>query len=113
VWITAAPYASTRARAGLDTALAFAAFGQPVALLLSGPGVLALPPRTGHPEHATPSLRKLIDSLPLYDIETLWVDAASLEEHGVAASSLPAFVRPIGPDQRRRLLAEASAVYSY
>ncbi|MEE4278172.1 MAG: DsrE family protein [Halieaceae bacterium] len=113
VRIAAAPYAGTRARAGLDAALAFAAFGQPPAVLLSGPGVLALPPRQANSSHGTPSLRKVLDSLPLYDIDTLWVCAASLERHGLADLELPAYAARADSALLRRLLSEASAVLSF
>lgn len=112
IWLTAAPYAGSRARAGVDLALSFAAFAQAPTLLFSGDAVLALVPRWPGAEAEFPSLRKIIDSLPLYDVETLWVDAASVEAHGLATADLPPFAHLADTGKVRALLDAAGHVLS-
>lgn len=73
------PYGSSLARAGIDAALATAAFDQPVELLFMGNGVLQLLPEQGSEALGLKNLGKLLGSLPLYDIETVNVDATAIE----------------------------------
>ncbi|MDP4916715.1 MAG: DsrE family protein, partial [Haliea sp.] len=61
--------ARSLARAALDTALATAAFEQPVNLLFLGAGVLQLIPHQDSSAVGVRNLRKVIDSMPLYDVE--------------------------------------------
>ena len=84
-----APYGDSRARAGLDFALAFAAFEQPVSVLFMGEGVLQLLPQQDTTELGARNLGKTLASPPLYGVETLFVDAASLDSYGITADSLP------------------------
>ena len=85
-----APYSGSLARAGLDIALAMAAFEQPVDLLFCGEGVLQLLPGQDTTELGARNLGKTLASLPLYGVETLYVDARSLETFGISQDSLPA-----------------------
>ena len=107
------PLGSTRLRAGLDSVLGFAVFGQDPTVLFSQDAVLALCPRGDGADQAVPDLRKLIDSFPLYDVETIWVDGESLSHRAMAPDLLPAFARIATVEQRRHLLASAPAVLSY
>ncbi len=113
IWLSSAPYAGSRMRAGIDTAMAFAAFAQQPQVLISDAGVLALLHRSAEPAYREPSLRKLIDSLPLYDVETLWVDAESLDAHGIAKEELPEFSQCLDADAAKELLERASHVLCY
>ncbi len=81
---------SSLPRSALDTALAAAAFDQPVTLLFQGEGVLQLLAAQDSRATGVRNLRKVIDSLPLYDIETLYVDAAAASVFGLDADALPA-----------------------
>ena len=57
---------------GIDATLACGAFGQSVTLVLEGPGVeLLSPPK--EPVDGGRNLFKLIASLPLYDIEQVYL----------------------------------------
>lgn len=112
IWLSTPPYAGSRARASLDVALSFAAFAQAPVLVFSGDAVLGLVARQPGVVADTPSLRKIIDSLPLYDVETIWVDADSLAAHGIPPSALPGFARVAECDQLRALLDAAGHVLS-
>lgn len=83
-----APYSDSLARAGLDMALAAAAFEQPVSVLFIGEGVLQLLPAQDTNDLGTRNLGKTLASLPLYGVETLYVDASSLADFGMTADGL-------------------------
>jgi tRNA 2-thiouridine synthesizing protein C len=83
------PYGSSLARASLDAALAAAAFDQPVELLFLGDGVLQLLPAQDSTAIETRNISKLIASLPLYDVETLHVDASAIARYGITREELP------------------------
>lgn len=82
-----APYGSSRSRASLDLVLAAAAFEQNVSLLLMGKGVLQLLDRQAPPDGVRHH-QKMMSSLPLYDVETVHVEQAALEAHGLAQADL-------------------------
>ena len=110
--LSRAPYAGSAARAGLDVALSFAVFAQAPEVLLTGPAVLGLLPWSSKPERAAPSMRKVLDSLPLYDVERIWIDEDSLEEHAVRQSTLPDYANVLDTDGVRHLLARAKHILS-
>ncbi len=70
--LTSAPNFSSRALQGIDTVLACGAFGQSVTVVIEGEALELLRENLG----AAPGERNLyrqIESLPLYDIDTLYV----------------------------------------
>jgi len=86
------PYGSSLARASLDVALAAAAFEQPVKLLFMGDGVLQLLPEQDSRAIGQKNIGRLLSSLPLYDIDMVYVDAEAVARHGIDLDSaqLPA-----------------------
>ena len=89
VVIRRAPYGSSLGRSGLDTALATAAFDQPVDLLFLGDGVLSLQPGQDSSVLGLKNSGRLLASLPLYDIEHVYADAGAVERYGMAAGEFP------------------------
>lgn len=104
---------SSLPRSALDTALAAAAFDQPVALLFQGEGVLQLLPGQDSRAAGVRNLRKVIDSLPLYDIETLYVDAAAASAFGLQRDTLPAGALWLDAAGVRALLARYDHVLGF
>lgn len=104
---------SSLPRSALDTVLAAAAFDQPVALLFQGEGVLQLLPGQDSRAAGVRNLRKVIDSLPLYDIETLYVDAAAASAFGLQRDALPAGARWLDAAGIRALLARHDHVLGF
>ncbi|MFO7553309.1 MAG: sulfurtransferase complex subunit TusC [Haliea sp.] len=104
---------SSLPRSALDTALAAAAFDQPVALLFQGEGVLQLLPGQDSRAAGVRNLRKVIDSLPLYDIETLYVDAAAAYALGLPRDVLPAGAQWLDAAGVQALLARHDHVLGF
>jgi tRNA 2-thiouridine synthesizing protein C len=90
-----APYGRSLARAGYDFALAAAAFEQPVSLLFMDDGVWQLLPDQAPAAIAAKNVASTLDSLALYDIESLYADTQSLATRGLAACELRAGVELI------------------
>jgi tRNA 2-thiouridine synthesizing protein C len=111
VWISGAPYDGARTRAAIDTAMAFAVFARQPRVLFSGAAVLALVDGEASGS-GRPAMRKLIDSLPLYDVERIFVDERSLARHGIEPSALPSFCECLDGDSLRAFLADAGQVLS-
>ncbi|MBN7797744.1 sulfurtransferase complex subunit TusC [Parahaliea mediterranea] len=100
-----APYGASLARSALDAALAAAAFDRPPTLLFLGDGVLQLLPGQDASGIGTRSHRRVLDSLPLYGIDTLYVDSQALAGHDLTAADLPPGARPVDDAAIRALLA--------
>ena len=83
------PYGSSLGRSGLDTALATAAFDQPVDLLFLGDGVLNLQPGQDSAVLGLKNCGRLLASLPLYDIERVYADAGAVQRYSMVASEFP------------------------
>lgn len=108
--LSQSPYVGSGARAALDMALAYAVFGQAPRVLIQGEGVLQLA------ENQQPvgrnSLRKVIDSLPLYDIEEVFVAASDAQKNSVAEASLPGHANLVSADEAQMLRANARHILS-
>lgn len=104
---------SSLPRSALDTALAAAAFDQPVSLLFHGEGVLQLLSGQDSRAAGVRNLRKVIDSLPLYDIETLYVDAAAAIAFGLEQESLPVGAQWVDGAAIQALLARHDHVLGF
>ena len=83
-----APYTGHLARAGLDAALAAAVFDQDLSVLFMDEGIWQLLPDQHSVEIDCKSIAGTLDSMPLYDIESFYVDAEALHLRGVEAAAL-------------------------
>ena len=110
--LSASPYAGSLARAALDLALSFAVFDRAPRLLFCGDGVLQLAAAQDADAIGRKSLRKVIDSLSLYDIETLYVSRDDLQVHGLRDAQLPASAALLDQDGVRQLRAHAGPLLS-
>lgn len=100
-----APYGSESPSETLDAALVCAAFGQPVSLLFQGDGVWQLISHQQGQALERKTLLAQLGALPLYDIEHLYADAASLRERGLQADALGLAVQELEADDIRALIA--------
>ena len=101
---TKAPYAGQSAREALDVVMVAASFEIPTSLLLMGDGVYQLLQKQQPEILPRKNLSSMMRALPMYDIETIYVDQQSLQERGISddqlqspftlvcATELPAFI---------------------
>lgn len=104
---------SSLARAALDTALSCAAFEQPVTLLFQGEGVLQLLSGQDSSALGLRNLRKVLDSLPLYDIDTIYVDASAAAEFALETDRLPANAQLLDQRAQQQLLEQHDHVLAF
>lgn len=95
------PHGTAHGREGLDALLATSALTESLALFLIGDGVLQLlnaqQPQAILQRHYAPTFRML----ELYDIEEVYVCAASLAERGLTTADLLIPVTVLGPAEIR------------
>ncbi len=106
------PYASSLARSATDLALAMGAFEQDVELLFLGDAVLQLLDGQAAEAIGQKNLGKILASLPLYDIEFAYVDAAALARHGLVGEDLVLPVRPLDAAAIQSLMAACDHLLS-
>ena len=108
-----APYGNNLPQAALELTLAASAFEQAVSLLFMDDGVWQL---RCHQEAAglgRKSIEKTLDSLPLYDLETLYVDAASLQSRGLSAAQLRPGLQLLDETGLRDFIESHEQVFSF
>jgi tRNA 2-thiouridine synthesizing protein C len=94
-------------------ALAYAAFDQTVALLFLGDGVLQLiAPQHGE-KIGQKAHDKQLSALPLYDIETLYVDTEALQARQLNAADLILPVQALSAAQIDALFAAHDVVLGF
>lgn len=98
------PYGSGLAKAALDTALATAAFDQPVDLLFIGDGVLQLIPDQDSHASGIKNLGRQLASLPLYDINRVYVDTQAATHYNLDLSKVPVEAHPLNESEMRQLM---------
>lgn len=98
------PYGSSLAGAALDAALASAAFEQPVDLLFLGDGVLQLQTNQDSQAQGVRNKGKVLASLPLYDIERVYVDAEAAGRYNLDISAAPLDAEALEPAGMRQLM---------
>lgn len=104
------PYSSSAANESLDIALGFAVMDQPCALLFVDDGVCQLL-KTQAPLQQK-NLVKHFAALPLYGIDELYCDKASLEARGVAREQIIDGVTLLDSSAVKALIQDARGVFS-
>ncbi len=106
----AAPYGSAAAREALELALACALFDREVAILLLDDAVFQLLPDQSPAGISQKNLGAMQQSLPLYDVEKIYVCQQSVETRGLDAQTLALPVIPVDPQNLKALLREYEAI---
>jgi tRNA 2-thiouridine synthesizing protein C len=107
------PYGESFAREALDTALAAAAFDQLVALLFLGDGVTQLLKAHDTAAIDEKSLEKQLSALPLYDIDTLYVDTDALQQRGLTTDDLSLPTQMAGNAEIAALLKNYDVILNF
>jgi tRNA 2-thiouridine synthesizing protein C len=98
------PYGSSLAKAAVDVALATAAFSQAVDLLFLGDGVLQLLPGQDSRALGMKNVGRQLASLPLYDINRVYVDARAVTRYNMDLSRAPIETRALEQEEIHRLM---------
>lgn len=85
---TRAPYHGQAAREALDVVLVSASYDLNTSLLLMGDGVYQLLNNQAPEQLPRKNLTSMLKALPMYGVETIYVDAESLEERGISEEQL-------------------------
>lgn len=110
--LQSSPYDGSFARAALDMVMSFAVFAQRPRVLFAGDAVLALVDEQQVALLGRKSLRKVIDSFPLYDVEDVFADAAALGSGGADSATIPDFVKIVDVEEMRSLYAASCPILS-
>ncbi|MET0380012.1 MAG: sulfurtransferase complex subunit TusC [Spongiibacteraceae bacterium] len=108
-----APYGNSRAREALDVALTAATFDQPVTMLFLGDGVLQLLRDQQPAAIAQKALDKQLAALPLYDVETIYVEAAALLARGLDSADFALPVQVLTSEQIARQIDTHDVVLGF
>ena len=110
IWSTQSPIGNAKARETLETALAFAAYDQPVAILFSDLAVKQLTPQPESKRAGSKEIAKLIKALPMYDVEDIYFCQQSAQKYGLLSSDLVVSAQSLDKQGIASLLQEASHV---
>lgn len=113
VVIRHSPYGSSLAKAALDLGLAAAAFEQVVDLLFLGDGVLQLLPDQNSHVLGVKNIGRQLASLPLYDIDSVYVDAHAAASYHLDLEKAPVAARPLDASEMQQLMASADHLLGF
>ena len=85
---TRPPYHGQSAREALDVALVSASYDLDTSLLLMGDAVYQLLDNQSPEQLPRKNITAMLKALPLYGIETIFVDSESLQERGITEDQL-------------------------
>ena len=105
-----APYGSAAAREALELALACALFDQPVSLLLLDDACFQLLPEHKPAAIQQKNLAAMQQSLPLYDVDKIYVCTRSMHQRGLHPESLSLEVVPLDAAGMKKLIREHEVV---
>ena len=107
---TRAPYAGQFAREALDAVLVSASYDLDTHLLLMGDGVFQLLQGQNGTAISRKNMTSMLQALPLYGVDTIYVDEASLQERGFSETMLPEGVTVLKPDAVSSFIQQHSRV---
>tara|TARA_R110000823_G_scaffold130015_28_gene258222 strand:- start:7160 stop:7531 length:372 start_codon:yes stop_codon:yes gene_type:complete len=107
------PYRGNTAKSALDTVLAMAVFEQPISMLFQGEGVLQLLPDQAAEVLGRSSLLRQLESLALYGIDKLFVDAHSMRRFGIDLALCSIAVSSLEESQIRDLILQHDTVLGF
>lgn len=105
-----APYGNYATRETLDAALAAAAFEQEVQLLFCDDGVWNLLPTQNSSAIHEKNIEKMLQALTYYDINSVFVDANSLQQRQLSAAQLNISVKLVDEQSLPALYQHADCV---
>ena len=106
-----APYGSSAPREALDLALAGALFDQSISILLLDDAVFQLLPGQHPKAIGQKNLGAIMQSLPIYDIDNIFIAERALKERGLTASTLSLPAKAISTAEIKQLIQEQDQVF--
>lgn len=107
------PYGSSLGREGLEAALAAGAFDQNMAILFMGEGVWQLKDQQNSLPSERKNHQKMASALPLFGIDTLFVQNSALATRKLSSDQLYLNAHPLEDNQTRELISQAKHVLSF
>jgi tRNA 2-thiouridine synthesizing protein C len=107
-----APYGSDHAQLCLDMALASAVFEQQVNYVFLDDGVYQLLKDQNAESIGAKTLGNALETLELYGIETVLVDAFSLAQRGLSTADLLLPAQPVSRAELSAVLRDSDAVFN-
>ena len=105
-----APYGSNKAKLAMDAALASAVFEQKINFLFMDDGVFQLIQNQNAEFILSKTTGRALETLELYGIEKVLVDAVRLEERDLSAEDLAIPVKILKEEQVRQVAAHSDVV---
>lgn len=106
-------HGNVRAQEFLDIALMAAAFDQKVVLLFEGEGVLGLMKNQQAESMGLKSVTPILNALPIYDINEIWVEKESMERWAVDEADLVIPVQKLSKVDVKKQINVADHVFSF
>ncbi len=100
------PYGNSLSRSGLDAVLAAGAFEQDVSVLFMADAVLQWLPNQDSSGLGRRNQAKVLASLAMYDIESVWVEAEALTARAVDSAALPPGIALADQTKLRQLMTD-------
>ena len=110
---TKAPFHGQSAREALDVVLVSATYEIPVNLLLMGDGVYQLINGQEGRLIQSKDVASMLLVLPMYEVETIYADAASLQQRQIDLKTLPSHVTVLSEAELPSFLQQHSRVFSF
>lgn len=105
------PYGSAQFREAIDIAFASATFDRKTEIVFTGNSVIALKDNSLNQPIKTSSLYKLLNSLPMYGVEDIYVEEDTLEELEFTTKELMAGIQKITSMDIRKKITEFDQVW--
>ncbi|WP_419536403.1 sulfurtransferase complex subunit TusC [Endozoicomonas sp.] len=110
---TRAPYHGQSAREALDTALVSASYDIETSFLLMGDGVYQLLKGQDAGQIPRKTISAMLQVLPLYGIDTIYVDQASLKERSITPDVLQEGVTVLAEGELPQFIQQHSRVFNF
>lgn len=110
---TQAPFHGQSAREALDVVLVSATYEIPVNLLLMGDGVYQLLDAQDGALIQSKNIASMLSVLPMYEVETIYADAVSLQQRHIDLNMLPSNVTVLSAAELPPFLQQHSRVFNF
>lgn len=105
------PYSTPIAQEGIDALLAAAIFDQKISVIFMGDGVFQLN-RNQSPAGGRNQM-KMLQSLAMYDVEQIFVQATALAERGISSDNLNIACSTISDQVIHQMISSASHILNF